>query len=303
MIVPSRRPAPLSPMRTYSGRIATLQTRPGVAFLGAPPISIGPVADVRPDLRRVYHFAADDIRRPDECRRENTLRLVIQFERRSELLDRAVIHQTDAIGQRERFLLIVSHENDRRAGLPVDPLDLDLHGLAELAVERRERFIHQDQRRLIDKASSQRDALLLAARQFVRKALAELFKPDHVERTGNLRCGHPVRLPAHLQRKCDVLLHRQMREERVVLKHDADIALVGLQIGLIAAVDDQPTAARLHEARDELQQRRLAGARRSKKCEQFAGEDFKFDRIQRCRGIVEFADTLSMQLYCIARRG
>ena len=40
---------------------------------------------------------------------------------------------------------------------------LDLHGFPQLLVERRERFIHQDQARFEDDRPRERDALALAA--------------------------------------------------------------------------------------------------------------------------------------------
>ena len=51
--------------------------------------------------------------------------------------------------------------------------DLDLHVLAQLFVEGRERLVHQDQLRLEDDRAGERDALLLAAGELVDAALAE----------------------------------------------------------------------------------------------------------------------------------
>ena len=42
-------------------------------------------------------------------------------------------------------------------------LDFELHVLAQLLIESTQRFIHEDDRRVVDDATSERDALLLTA--------------------------------------------------------------------------------------------------------------------------------------------
>ena len=53
----------------------------------------------------------------------------------------------------------------------VQVLDLELHLLAQLLVERAERLVHQKQRRLEHDGAGQRDALLLSARKLARIAI------------------------------------------------------------------------------------------------------------------------------------
>ncbi len=54
----------------------------------------------------------------------------------------------------------------------LDPLQLDLHLVAQLLVERAERLVEQQHARLGDERAGERDALLLAAGQLVRMAVA-----------------------------------------------------------------------------------------------------------------------------------
>jgi len=93
---------------------------------------------------------------------------------------------------------------------------------------------------------------------------------DHVQRVRDALRDLGARPATHLERKGDVLRHRQMREQRVVLEDEADIALVDRRVRLVPAIDDDPPLARIDQPADELEQRRLAGARRPQQGEELA---------------------------------
>ena len=60
----------------------------------------------------------------------------------------------------------------------MDALDLDLHLLAQVLVERAERLVEQQDIRIEDEPARQRHALLLAAGQFARVAIGEAGEAD-----------------------------------------------------------------------------------------------------------------------------
>ena len=68
----------------------------------------------------------------------------------------------------------MGHVQDRGPELPADVQDLELERLAELPVERAERLVHEQQPRLEHDRPGEGDALLLAARQLARVAVAEV---------------------------------------------------------------------------------------------------------------------------------
>jgi hypothetical protein len=109
--------------------------------------------------------------------------------------------------------------------------------------------------------SCERDALLLPAREFLRQALRDLRQAHHLERLLRLLARSGGRQLAHRQRERNVLLHRHVGKERVVLEHHADVALVRRAPGDVGAVDAQRAAVGLREPGDEAQQRGLARAR------------------------------------------
>ena len=99
-------------------------------------------------------------------------REVVDLGRRADLLDPAVAHDDDPVGQRERLLLVVGHVDRRDPELALDRPDLLAQDDPDLGVERRQRLVEEQDLRLDGERAGERDALLLAARQLVRVAVA-----------------------------------------------------------------------------------------------------------------------------------
>ena len=81
----------------------------------------------------------------------------------------------------------MGHVDERDADLLLDGLELDLHLLAELEVERAERLVEQEHARSVDERAGQRHALALAAGQLAGLAPLVAVEPDHLERLGDAR--------------------------------------------------------------------------------------------------------------------
>ena len=104
-----------------------------------------------------------------------------------DLLDPARFNDRDAVAHRQRLLLVVGDEHEGDAGLALDLLELDLHLLAQLEVERAERLVEQQHRRPVHQRAGERDALALAAGQLAGLALAVVAETDPVQRLGRAR--------------------------------------------------------------------------------------------------------------------
>src|SRR6516165_1255722 len=100
----------------------------------------------------------------DEFPDEAVGRPVVDVERRSNLFDLAVAEHGDAIGHRHGLGLVVRDVDHGDADLAMDALDLDLHLLAQVLVERAQRLVEQKHIRIEHEPARERDALLLAAR-------------------------------------------------------------------------------------------------------------------------------------------
>ena len=199
----------------------------------------------------------------DEVGDEPRPRKAVDSRRLVQLLDAAGVHHRDPMRQRERFGLVVRHVDERDADLLLQIDELDLHVLAELRVERRERLVQQQHRRMGDQRPRDRHALLLPARKLVRVALAEAGQPHVRERLGQLARNLARGRLRHLQRKGDVALHGHVREQCVALEYGAHRAALGRPVGDVAAVQQNAPAVGKIEAGDHPQERRLAAAGRS----------------------------------------
>ena len=110
----------------------------------------------------------------DEAGHERVRWRVVQVLRRGELLDAPVVEHGDAVRQCHRLCLVVRDEDHGHAELAVQAADLQLHLLAQVLVERRQRFVHQHHPRLEHQRPRQRHALLLPARELLRLAFGEM---------------------------------------------------------------------------------------------------------------------------------
>src|SRR5258707_7257031 len=87
----------------------------------------------------------------------------VDFAGRSNLLERAVFQQGDAIGERHSFVLVVGDEEEGDAEFALQRFQLTLHLFAQVGVERGKRFVEQQEFWAIDKRAGEGDTLLLAA--------------------------------------------------------------------------------------------------------------------------------------------
>ncbi len=175
------------------------------------------------------------------------------------LHDRPVAQHGDAVGERQRLLLVVRDEDGR------DPLlaDQALHLLADVRAHRGvkggERLVEQQRQRAPRECSRQRHPLLLAAGELVREAAREVRDPDHLEHLPDDLAAAPL---GPRQPEADVAGHVEVREQRAFLGHVADPALLRRHVA--TAVVQRPAgkadlaALGALEAGDDAEQRRLA---------------------------------------------
>ena len=98
-------------------------------------------------------------------------------------------------------------------------------------------FVEQEHRRLADNRAADGDTLLLAAAEVFRLAPQEFPQPEGLGHlVGALERVRPGSLGGS-QRKRDVLPHREVWIQRVVLEDHRDVAVARLQMGDVAVAD------------------------------------------------------------------
>ena len=141
-----------------------------VHHASSPPLSVevaADAADVLAELRRVHHVERARPRQVDR--------------RSSSDAARARRHHQHAVGEEHRLGDRMGDEDHGLAPLEPDALQLEVHLLARHRVERAERLVHQQHRRVVDERAHDRHALLHAAGELPRIAVLEAAETDQRE--------------------------------------------------------------------------------------------------------------------------
>ena len=224
------------------------------------------------DVIGVERGALDHVARADEARDEFRARAVIDVLRRAGLLDLAVVHHRDHVGGGHRLRLVVRDVDGGVAILVVQPPHLEAHFLAQVGVEIGQRLVEQQRLWLDDQRARQRDALLLAAREFARIAVGELAQLRGAEDRRDLALDRRAVDFAQFEAVGDVLRHRHVRPQRVALEDHRHVAPLGRhgagRRGDDLAADADFARGRLDETGDQPQRGGLAAARRAQQAHQ-----------------------------------
>src|SRR5882757_982663 len=138
-----------------------------------PPLAIG---------RLVPEGGADAGDELAERRRVDPLQGARAFDRDIEHignLSGAGRHDHDAVGQQHRFRDAVCHEDDRLAVRLPDAKQVDAQLVSGHRVQRSERLIHQQDRRVVQQSPADTYPLLHPSGQLARVVLGELFESEH----------------------------------------------------------------------------------------------------------------------------
>ena len=196
----------------------------------------------------------------DEAGDEGRCRLVEHLARGAGLLDPALVHHHDEVGQRHRLFLAVGDMDEGDAEPRLQRLQLLAHLDAQERVERRQRLVEQQDLRIGDQRARQRHALLLAAGELRRQAAGVGLHLHELQHARAPARGALLVDAAHLQAEGDVVDAVEMREQRVALEHHRRAARRRRQIGDVLGAEDDVALARLLVAGDHAQGRGLAAA-------------------------------------------
>ena len=216
-----------------------------------------------PDVVRAQERIAEAVDGTDERHHELVRRRLVELPRRAGLLDAAVVHDDDLLGDLHRLLLVVGDEDGGDVDLLVQPAQPLAQLRADLGVEGAEGLVEQQHLRLDRERARQRHALLLAAGELGWVAVGEPVEPHEGEQLVHAVADLLLGAPADAQPEPDVVLDRHVLEGRVVLEDEADAALARRRGRDVLAVDHHRAGVRRLEPGDDAQQRRLAAPARA----------------------------------------
>src|SRR5918999_633103 len=112
------------------------------------------------------------------------------------------------------------------------------------------RLVHEVGRRLADDRAAHGDALLLTAGQLPGPAAEQLVEAEQLRHLQHALVALLARRLADAQPVAEVLLHRHVRVERVVLEDHREIALAGLEPRHVAVAYADAAGGHALEAAD-----------------------------------------------------
>jgi hypothetical protein len=178
-----------------------------------------------------------DLGRAQESGAEGRGGREVERARRADLDQPAGVHQRDAVGQHQGFLLVVRDVDGRHADALEQVAQLDAHLLAQLGVEVGQRLVQQHDRGAAHQGAGDGHALLLAARKLRGAARGQRAQAHHVQRLGHAPSRLVGRQLHDVQREGHVLSHRHVRPDGIGLEHHGDVARVRGHMGLGGRVE------------------------------------------------------------------
>ena len=156
----------------------------------------------------------------------------------------------------------------------------------QLGVEVRQGFVHQEHLGGANDGAAHGDALTLAARQGLGKAVEVFGEPEHLGGVLDI----PFRLVlvhlGDLEREPDVLPDGHVWVQRVVLEDHGDVAVTRRQVVDDLVVDAQFASGDLLEPGEHPQRRRLAAARWADEDHELAIGDLEIEGVDSLRPVL-----------------
>src|SRR3954447_21301025 len=189
--------------------------------------------------------------------------------RRSELLQASIAQDGDPVRQFQRLVLVMGDEDRGLARALVDIAQPPSKIFSHFRVQSAEGLVQEQHPRLNRERPRQRHALALSARELGWEALLQPRKLDEVKKLADTPLDLTIRGPpistARPKPIGDVASHCEVAEQGVVLKHEANLALLHRDAGGVLSTKEDLPPIRDLKPGDNPQQRCLARPRRAEK--------------------------------------
>ena len=207
----------------------------------------------------------EDVLEPGQVRDDSALGMIEHLVRRAARNHASLVNHDGPLAQRVHLTMAVRDVDHRNAAGLVHPPEVVHDARLDGVVERGQRFVEQQHRRLGDERPSQRRSLAFAARDLRGPAVEDFGDAKR------LRDGRDSPLPfirGHaMQAVSDVLPDRHVRKERCLLKDVPDMAILNRDVGMRLRVEQHAfsngdsAGIRFRQACEAAEQRGLSRPR------------------------------------------
>ena len=212
--------------------------------------------------------AGKQIAAPQKIGDEGGTRVKVQVLGGGHLLDLSRAHDGHAVTEGQGFFLVVRDQNRGHAGQAQQSPEILASGVAQPGVQVGKGFVQEEQGGTGGQRAGQRDPLLLPPGELMGSATFEHGEAHQGQ--GFAGAGEPLRAGQVGQAERDVLQHAQVREQRVVLKHQPHAPLLRGQAAHVASCDQDRTGVGRVQASDQAEGRGFAAPAGPEEREQFA---------------------------------
>ena len=196
---------------------------------------------------------------------------------RTDLLDKAVLHNDDPVAQSHGLGLVVGHVNKGGVDALTQLDDLGAHLVTQLGVQVGKRLVHQEYPGAADDGAANGDALALTAGQGLGLAVQVLSDVQDLSGLTDLLVDLLLGDLTQLQGKGHVLRHGHVGIQGVVLEYHGDIAVLGFHVVHALAVDQQIALGDVLQTGHHAQRGGLAAAGRTDQHDELLVRDLQIE--------------------------
>ena len=198
------------------------------------------------------------------------LRMLIDLDRRTFLLDVPTVCNNDLIRHFNGFFLIVGYENTCNAQLFDHFFQPGTKLLPYFCIDGRERLVQKQQVRSRRQCSCKCHPLTLSAGQLTGVPFLQSLQTDEFDQFADTFFRFFFIGFLHIQSKCNVLGYGHIAEQRIVLKHESDASLARRNVVDHFSIDIDLSGIWCLQSGDHTQDRGLTASAGTQQTDQFS---------------------------------
>ena len=212
---------------------------------------------------------------PEKSRSKRSIRILVNLQRCSLLLDTSTVGNNDLICHLNSLILVMSNKNTGDCQLLDHILQPASKLCTNLRVNSGKRLIQKKQLRIGSQCPCKSNSLSLTTGQLTWISFFQSFQPDQLYQFHNPLLNIFLICLLYLQAKRNIIIHRHIPEKSIILEHKSNASLAGRHIIDHSSVNDDLTAVRLLQTGDHTENRSFSASAGPQKTDQLPLFDTK----------------------------